>query len=88
MSLDGDVDRGYELDREGEAFVKGNPRPTDLANPELDYDITSTGLSGDTDELNAILLTENASLAFDRDLADVTHAILDQANATDDPEHP
>ncbi len=62
-------ERSYELDREGEAFVTGNPRRDDQMNPEVANDISPTGLSGETAEMDDILLESEASAELDTDLA-------------------
>ncbi len=62
-----ELEYGYELDREGEVFVTGNPRRDDQTNPEVANDISPAGLSGDTAELDDILLEGGAGAELDRD---------------------
>lgn len=65
MGIGRDFERGYELDREGEAFVTGNPRRDGFTNPEMANDTRSTGLSGEAGEMDDILLSSES--ASDRD---------------------
>ena len=80
------LDRDYEVHREGEAFVTGNPWPTDLINPEVDNDTRATGLSAEQGESGEILLSGDATAELDADLPDASWATLDRVNDEDDLE--
>ena len=80
------LDRDYEVHREGEAFVTGNPWPADLINPEVDNDTRATGLSAEQGESGEVLLSDDATAEFDGDFPDAGRANLDRVDDEDDLE--
>lgn len=78
MGIGREFVRGYELDREGDAFVTGNPRDAGLTNPETANDVRTTGLSGEPGETDDVLLAGDSTAERDTHTGDFSDDVRGQ----------